>query len=637
MDFTGSNNNWELTDPADLFDAKIARKLESTNVKHTLEREARGIDALILWLDCDLEGENICFEVMSIVCPYMNHQTPDLTNLKNRGIPKNVFRVRFSSLVPSDIRKAFKNSLRLPNLCESEAVDARQEMDLKIGVAFTRFLTLYCRNMYGFAPNQLISYGPCQMPTLWFCVNQLVAHENAQPEKYHLIDIVVEEGLTSVKATWNGGRIFDEVCSRNMKTLLSEKLSEVVVIRSNETEKQVSPPSGLNTVELLKKASSVYGIGPHRALQAAEHLYLRGLITYPRTESTKIPKATDIRELLGCLAKGSYNRSVASDLLIQGRLNVPDRGKDVGDHPPILPCPTSSPPNDLSGETEKVYMLVVNSFLAAVSPNAVFVSRVLILESRIPGLEGHTFTAAATRLLKPGFMAVTGSHTNSMAASALPTQWAVGKIVKLTSVVTKAEMTSKPPLLTESALLSLMESNGVGTDASMATHIKNIIDRQYVNSPSGNRQMVPTRLGKAICKGIEKVDCELARPIVRSIIEKQCGLIAQGKAVKDSVVTHVLNEFKIKFQILLRNVNHLDTFLNVSYGKERNSKMNMLSRCGQCRRYLFIATNSLICKTCEQQFALPLHRAIKVKFHAVPIASFRSLLKTIFVLMTISR
>lgn len=61
-----------------------------------LQAVSRGVDYVVLWLDCDKEGENICFEVLDIC-------RKNIVSSKRQ----RVFRAKFSSIAKKDIQLAF--------------------------------------------------------------------------------------------------------------------------------------------------------------------------------------------------------------------------------------------------------------------------------------------------------------------------------------------------------------------------------------------------------------------------------------------------------------------------------------------------------------------------------------------------
>merc|ERR1719183_1320270 len=95
----------------------------------------------------------------------------------------------------------------------SMSVDARQELDLKIGVPFTRLLTRQllerCKEKF-YRDLKVISYGPCQTPTLWFCVERHKEIQNFERQAYWTPQIVVDiPGTGKCTFEYKEGRIFD--------------------------------------------------------------------------------------------------------------------------------------------------------------------------------------------------------------------------------------------------------------------------------------------------------------------------------------------------------------------------------------------------------------------------------------------
>ena len=279
-----------VRDLADLFNAKVKKQVEDSTKKlrvvEHLQELAQEAEYLCLWLDCDLEGENIGFEVISLCqewIPYVN-----------------VYRAKFSALTQQELTNAFTNLVK-PDKYQAMCVDARQEMDLKIGVAFTRLMTRtyldVAKEKFRLRDQTCISYGPCQTPTLSFCIKR---HKEIQAFRQQPIFIITPnisiDGY-DVPFKWaDGEHVVHEGEFKRMESAIKSAVQNNggTIFQVQENRKKINRPVGLNTVTLLKACSKGLGMSPVAAMKAAEHLYTSGYISYPRTETTAYSPTFDL-------------------------------------------------------------------------------------------------------------------------------------------------------------------------------------------------------------------------------------------------------------------------------------------------------------------------------------------------------
>ncbi|XP_036076915.1 DNA topoisomerase 3-beta-1 isoform X2 [Rousettus aegyptiacus] len=479
LDFLGKYNKWDKVDPAELFSQAPTEKKEANpklNMVKFLQVEGKGCDYIVLWLDCDKEGENICFEV------------------------------------------------------------------------------------------------------------------NIDKDRSLLLD-------------WDRVRVFDrEIAQMFLNMTKMEKEAQVEATSRKEKAKQ--RPLALNTVEMLRVASSSLGMGPQHAMQTAERLYTQGYISYPRTETTHYPENFDLKGLLRQQANHPYWADTVKQLLSEG-INRPRKGHDAGDHPPITPM-RSATEAELGGEAWWLYEYITRHFIATVSYDCKY------LQSTISFRIGpEHFTCTGKTVISPGFTEIMPWQSIPLEES-LPT-CQKGDTFPVDEMKMLEKQTSPPDYLTEAELITLMEKHGIGTDASIPVHINNICQRNYVVVESG-RRLKPTNLGIVLVHGYYKIDVELVLPTIRSAVEKQLNLIAQGKADYRQVLGHTLDVFKRKFHYFVDSIAGMDELMEVSFSPLAATG-KPLSRCGKCHRfmkYIQAKPSRLHCSHCDETYTLPQNGTIKL-------------------------
>ncbi|WPK24134.1 hypothetical protein PUMCH_001392 [Australozyma saopauloensis] len=535
----GPEYAWGRCPPGRLFDAPLVTKVaadkdkRSQKIHDNIVKESRNADKLMIWTDCDREGEHIGWEIMHIALlknPRLNHL--------------GTWRAQFSHLEPAHIVAAARDP-KLLDMRLVEAVECRKEFDLRVGLSFTRLLTNVYKSRGLVGDKEVVSYGTCQFPTLSFVVDRYLRVKNFTPEPFWLLNVVVERNGQKVPFTWSRGNIFDKAFVAIIYTQLLRAPNDAKITHVGTSPTSHYRPFPLTTVELQKCCSLFFKMSAKRALDAAELLYTAGFISYPRTETDRFPANMDLLSYVNKQKQDAKWGAYALKLADSGAFRQPRAGKhDDKAHPPIYPVKYTKL-DTLKPDQQKVYEFVVRRYLACCSDDARGFKSTVNMEWC-----KEQFSATGVQVTERNYLDV--YIYQLWQSSQLLPDFQQGQAANIHSAKVKEGKTSPPEYMTERELISLMDVNGIGTDATIAEHIDKIIQRNYISRRKmGTKEVfIPTSLGVALIQAFDAIlkdRISMSKPFLRRALEGLLQKIARGEITRQDVVNQLLPMYKEAF------------------------------------------------------------------------------------------
>ena len=478
--------------------------------------------------DYDIEGSVICYKIIEAL-----------------GDIRRAKRMKFSTLTPHDVREAFRK-LQPLDIEMVEAGLARHELDWLWGINVSRAL-MHAIKVYS-GKRVILSAGRVQSPTLVEAVRRWEELNLHVPKPSMSLSIKLKsrrgERFNAYPLDWNpkSRREAEEVRRRleSSKTLL--------VVSYEEELETIKPPPAFNLGELQHEAARIYGFSPMKTQEIAEQLYLEALISYPRTNSQKLPPTINYASILASLGRISEYSSLVKSLLEETRgVLKPVQGKaEDPAHPAIYP--TGEKPEDLTREQALIYDLIVRRFLAAFAREAV-IERVRVI---LRDVDGRVYESRGLRVTREGWMRY---YPFSKPEEVVVPKLTKGERVDVEGVVTKVTWSKPSTRITKDSLLEWMERVEIGTEATRARIIETLYKRGYIIQEG--RVSKVTDLGYTVARVIQELFPELATPELTREFERKLEDIRYGRRSRDSVRREAivtLKDLLAKYNMRLNDV-----------------------------------------------------------------------------------
>lgn len=587
-DFPSHMNDWKSIDPKILLETTPVKTITKPAFAQAIISLSKTASSIILACDFDREGENIGCEAKDIA---------------EKISTASIKRARFSSLSVSEISKAF-NILEEPNISMAKAADARQILDLKMGAAFTRHLTLGIRQKV--RTKDIFSIGPCQTPTCGFVYTREKAIKEFKSEDFWKIEAMFYADNMTFVCIHRAGNIKDKLKAEEIFSKVKDSKFGIVN-KKNVSEFSNYAPVPLNTTEYLKRASKFLNISPENSLEIAEQLYLNGFISYPRTETNKYENEFNFLSKLMDFTNTDY-KDYALDILKQNNIVSRNGNKDGHDHPPIHPIKAISSVEIKKyikiANADKVYDMIVRHFFANLMPPAVFEKTRIEMK-----VSGELFDGSGSVVKDEGWMNV---YPFEVKKDKFLPNINENECIDIKSIKNISSKTTPPKHLTEAELLTLMDKNGIGTKATAPSHIETNKKRGYFYTKG--KTIIIHETGYNLIDALHNSVSIIVKPEIRARIESLVQEIEDNTKTFEEAIDEGTQLIQMMYTQLTSNSNAIISQLITSINEVDvlEDKKKHIGKCPDCGKSLHIITlekgRFIGCTgypTCKNSYPLP--------------------------------
>lgn len=493
------------------------RSIKQLNVIKQLEKTAK---TLINTTDSGQEGELI-FTNISIFLRFN----------------KPTYRLWTSSVQPAAIKKAYKE-MKPSSAYESlrDAAMTRALSDWMIGLNATRALTLK-------SGGSTLNVGRIQTPVLALVYDRHMERSSFKKLKYYPVLANFKQGAVSYQGYLAGERITDKTHATSIAVQLKMKSGTVSSI--TEEMKQTPPPLLMDLTDISRIANQKFGYTGMKTLELVQELYLKKVVTYPRTGSRyithdEIPlmhSSFDVlKEVFPTLSKeGNKNLINAQNR----RIVKPEK---VVDHHALLPEPVIA--TGLSNDEENVYKLIIERFFAQFQPPLQYKQKDIVTE--VSNYSFHSRYQETTHLGWKSILSQEAAETESEDdLVGYPSIQEANSLCE--DLLIEEKETAPPAAYTDGTLMDIMSniSNkiedpelkeklkdcGIGTVATRPPTIKKLVDTEYLVYEK--KALSITKKGITLIELLRKTKIKLlTSPELTAQWEKELDLIRNGKSSK---------------------------------------------------------------------------------------------------------